>query len=115
MGLQFLTIESFNKLLQQWSGDRIKISKHEQYDLDEILMTLQAISYERNTRRLDDYVPMHTLQLNGNGTMETDAREPQELPSSLYDIPLDDHSLYEFDGNQFLISTSRGVYKIERV
>ncbi|RYG73346.1 hypothetical protein EU245_06550 [Lentibacillus lipolyticus] len=114
MGFQFLTIEEFHELLQQWNGETIKISKHEIDDLDEIQMTLQNISYDRNTRRMDDYEPMHALQLNGDGTMETDANNPQELPSSLYEIPLEDNSLYEFDGHQFLVSTSRGVYKIER-
>ncbi|TMN22234.1 hypothetical protein FH966_04305 [Lentibacillus cibarius] len=114
MGFQFLTIEEFNDLLQQWNGETIKISKHELNDLDETLMTLQEISYDRNTRRIDDYEPMHALQLNGAGTMETDIGEPQTLPSSLYEIPLEDNSLYEFDGHQFLVSTSRGVYKIER-
>ncbi|WP_010531326.1 hypothetical protein [Lentibacillus jeotgali] len=114
MEAQFLTVEAFNDLLQQWNGKTIKISKHELDDLDETLMTLQGISYERNTRRLDDYEPMHALQLNGTGTVETDASNVQSLPSSVYEIPLEDNTLYEFDGKQFLLSTSRGVYKIEK-
>lgn len=114
MDVQFLTIEEFNDLLQQWNGETIKISKHELDDLDETLMTLQDISYERNTRRIDDYEPMHALHLNGTGRIETDADNAQPLPSSVYEIPLEDNSLYEFDGEQFLLSTSRGVYKIEK-
>ncbi|SFB30486.1 hypothetical protein SAMN04488072_11477 [Lentibacillus halodurans] len=114
MDLQFLTIEEFNELLQQWNGETIKISKHELDDLDETIMTLQNISYDRNTRRIDDYEPKHALQLNGIGRIETDAVDTQPLPSSLYEIPLEDNSLYEFDGEQFLLSTSRGVYKIEK-
>ncbi|ALX49576.1 hypothetical protein [Lentibacillus amyloliquefaciens] len=114
MDVQFLTIEEFNELLQQWHGQSIKISKHELDDLDETLMTLQDTSYERNTRRIDDYEPMHALQLNGTGTMKTDAIDAQPLPLSVYEIPLEDNTLYEFDGQQFLLSTSRGVYKIEK-
>ncbi|TFJ91995.1 hypothetical protein [Lentibacillus salicampi] len=114
MELRFLTVEEFNDLLQRWNGETIKISKHELDDLDQTLMTLQDITYERNTRRLDDYEPMHALQLNGTGTTETDADDAQPLPSSVYEIPLEDNSLYEFDGQQFLLSTSRGVYKIEK-
>ncbi|MFD1362842.1 hypothetical protein [Lentibacillus salinarum] len=114
MDVTFLTVEEFNDLLQQWNGEAIKISKHELDDLDETLMTLQAISYERNTRRIDDYEPMHALHLNGIGTIETDASDTQPLPSSVYEIPLEDNTLYEFDGQQFLLSTSRGVYKIQK-
>ncbi|WP_246202682.1 hypothetical protein [Virgibacillus doumboii] len=113
--MQFLSIEEFNELLNQWSGQTIKITKFELDDLDETLMDLQHISYETNTRRLDDYEPMHELQLNGFGNMQTDANDPQPLPSQLYEIPLEDSSLYEFDGTRFLLSTSRGVYKIELV
>ncbi|HLR63510.1 MAG TPA: hypothetical protein VK097_13930 [Lentibacillus sp.] len=114
MEAKFLTIETFNDLLQQWNGETIKISKHELDDLDETLMMLQDISYARNTRRLDDYEPMHALHLNGTGTIETDASNAQSLPSSVYEIPLEDNTLYEFDGQKFLLSTSRGVYKIEK-
>lgn len=115
MDVHFLSIEEFNEQLDQWSGQRIKISKFELDDLDETLMDLEHISYERNTRRLDDYEPLHELQLNGNGNMDTDANNPQPLPSQLYEIPLEDSSLYEFDGSRFLLSTSRGIYKIELV
>ncbi|SFD70082.1 hypothetical protein SAMN05216238_103211 [Lentibacillus persicus] len=114
MDVQFLTVEEFNELLQQWHGEVIKISKHELDDLDETSMVLQDTSYARNTRRLDDYEPMHALNLNGEGTMKTDAASSQPLPSSVYEIPLEDNTLYEFDGQHFLVSTSRGVYKIEK-
>ncbi|QKY70788.1 hypothetical protein [Lentibacillus sp. CBA3610] len=115
MELQFLTVEEFNDLLQQWSGETIKISKHELDDMDETLMTLEDITYEHNTRgRIDDYEPTHALHLNGTGTIETDTSEVQSLPSSVYEIPLEDSSLYEYDGHQFLLSTTRGVYKIEK-
>lgn len=113
MEAHFLSIEEFNALLNQWNGQSIKVSKHELNDMDETMMDLQHISYSTDTRRIDDYEPMHALQLNGDGTVHTDADKPQALPSSLYEIPLEDDSLYEFDGTRFLVSTSRGVYMIE--
>ncbi|GAB4071949.1 hypothetical protein GCM10028778_00520 [Barrientosiimonas marina] len=111
---RFLTVETFNDLLQQWNGETIRIVKHELEDLDETSMQLQALSFEINTHRIDEYEPMHTLFLNGTGTIETDAHHDQPLPSSVYEIPLGDDTLYEFDGNQFMLSTSRGMYKITK-
>ncbi|WP_188455529.1 hypothetical protein [Virgibacillus oceani] len=115
MDQHFLSIEELNELLNRWNGQNIKVTKLELDDVDETLMELQNISYSKNTRRIDDYVPMHTLQLNGTGHVLTDAADlkPQDLPASQYEIPLEDNSLYEFDGSQFLLSTARGVYKIE--
>ena len=109
----FLTVEQFNELLKQWDGKTIKISKHELDDLDETVLDLSAISYTTDTRRLDDYEAMHTLNLNGDGKTLTTAEQFQPLPASLYEIPLEDTSLYEFDGKCFIISTDRAVYKIE--
>ncbi|GGB46549.1 hypothetical protein F3157_10845 [Virgibacillus dakarensis] len=111
----FLSVEEFNQLLHQWNGQTIKVSKHELNDFDETLLELQDISYSTNTRRIDDYEAKHALQLNGSGSIITDTNDLQSLPSSLYEIPLEDNTLYEFDGSRFLVSTSRGVYKIELV
>lgn len=116
MDQHFLSVEEFNELLNNWNGQSIKISKIELNDIDETLMHLQHISYETNTRRIDRYEPMHSLQLNGIGNVHTEAMDSkQPIPSSVYEIPLEDTSLYEFDGSTFLLSTSRGVYKIELV
>ncbi|UJL46315.1 hypothetical protein KFZ58_18525 [Virgibacillus sp. NKC19-16] len=115
MDPQFLSIEEFNHYLSRWNGRDIKITKHEMGDLDETHMELQAISYDTDTRRIDDYQPMHVLELNGNGEIETTTNTFQPLPSPTYEIPLEDTSLYEFDGAQFLISTDRAVYKIESI
>ncbi|SHF98830.1 hypothetical protein [Ornithinibacillus halophilus] len=113
MDQQFLSIEQFNDLLQQWNGKNIKVTKHELDDIDETVLSLENISYESNTRRIDDYVPMHSLHLHGDGNIPTTTNSMTDLPSSMYEIPLQDDSLYEFDGEKFLISTDRGVYKIE--
>lgn len=114
MSHRFLSIEEFNDMIQQWSGSKIKITKHEIEDVDQTIMNLEHVSYERNTRRIDDYVPMHNLLLHGEGHIETLAiMSNQPLPSSQYEIPLEDNSMYEFDGEKFFITTERGVYKIE--
>ncbi|MEC5423903.1 hypothetical protein QGM71_10420 [Virgibacillus sp. C22-A2] len=113
MDENFLSVEEFNELLSKWSGETIKIMKQELDDTDETVMKLKAISYDKNTRRIDEYVPMHTLQLNGTGNVQTTAADLQSLPESMYEIPLEDTSLYEFDGSRFSLTTDRGVYTIE--
>ncbi|SDJ85673.1 hypothetical protein [Sediminibacillus albus] len=113
MAQQLLTIEEFNKLLQQWNGKMIKVSKQELDDYDESVLQLHSVSYGRNTRRIDDYQPMHTLQLNGDGKMLTDAESSQPLPDQLYEIPIEDSTLYQFDESQFSLTTDRGTYTIE--
>lgn len=115
MAEQYLSIETFNKQLQQWNGNTILISKKELEDEDETIMELQDVTYQTNTRRLDDYQPMHTLQLNGTGKIENEAQNLQPLPSSVYEIPLEDSSRYQFDGSRFMLTTDRGKYTIEKV
>lgn len=111
----FLSIEQFNDLLQKWNDDKIKISKLELNDLDEIVMQLEKVTYVNEVPTIDGYEPIHTLQLNGSGSIHTKNNISEELPMSMYEIPLENDTLYEFDGTTFLISTDRGVYKIERV
>ena len=114
MDHEFLSVEEFNVLLQQWSGRTIKITKHELDDVDQTVLNLQNISYDQNLRRIDDYVPKHSLLLHGDGQIETlTTMSNVSLPSSNYEIPLQDDSLYEFNGETFVLTTNRGVYKIE--
>ena len=86
-----LSLEQFNEMLRQWSGRRIKVTKHEMNDLDEALINLNQVSYAKQ-QSLDGYIPRYALHLNGPGMIET---------------------LYEFDGSRFILSTSRGVYTLE--
>ncbi|MCT2535243.1 hypothetical protein NC661_21170 [Aquibacillus koreensis] len=110
---QYLSVEEFNELLQKWSGEKINIFKHELEDDDRTLMELDSISYIKDTRRLDDYEPMHALLLNGKGNIETDKEGFQPLPSDYYEIPLEESTLYQFDQSQFSLITERGTYTIE--
>lgn len=111
MNHQFLTIEQFNELINQWNGQNIKIEKMELDDKDEIHLLLTNVSYSTDTHRIDDYKARHALELNGPGEIRSD-QGYYPLPDSTYIIPLQDSSLYEFDGKQFLLTTDRGVYKI---
>ncbi|WP_053220305.1 hypothetical protein [Virgibacillus senegalensis] len=112
---QFLSIEEFNELLQQWNGKKIKVTKQEIGDYDETILQLNAVSYDTDTRRLDDYQAMHKLQLNGNGKMLTDTENAQPLPDQVYEIPIEDSSLYQYDDSRFSLTTDRGTYTIELV
>ncbi|MBP1970177.1 hypothetical protein J2Z83_002295 [Virgibacillus natechei] len=110
----FISIDKFNTLIHQWNGYTIKITKHELDDRDQTVMELQNISYATNHQRLDDYQPMHVLLLDGRGETETTTNTFQPLPTPTYEIPIQDNSLYEFNGSRFIITTERAVYKIER-
>ncbi|MDC3414015.1 hypothetical protein NC797_06235 [Aquibacillus sp. 3ASR75-11] len=113
MTQQYLSVEEFNQLLQQWNGKTIKISKRELEDHDNMVMELNSISYSKDTRRIDDYESIHTLKLNGPGKIQTDADGYQPLPSDFYEIPLEDTTIYQYDQSQFSLLTDRGTYTIE--
>lgn len=107
-----LTLEEFNNMLRQWSGRRVKVTKHEMDDLDEAMIDLNAVSYAKQ-QSLDGYVPRYALHLNGDGMIGTHANQYEELPGDVFEIPLEENALYEFDGTRFILSTSRGVYTLE--
>ncbi|AXI10170.1 hypothetical protein CUC15_15060 [Oceanobacillus zhaokaii] len=115
MGQKLLSIEELNHLLQQWNGKSIKIVKHELDDLDETILDLESLSYSNNHNKSDGYEAKHALYLNGSGEIETTSDNYETLPMDFYEIPLEDSSLYEFDGSRFILSTTRGVYTIEVV
>ncbi|MGX4670982.1 hypothetical protein JNUCC74_17675 [Cerasibacillus sp. JNUCC 74] len=110
---QFITIEQLNTLLKKWNGKRIKIAKQELDDYDEVFLDLSNISYATNKRRIDDYEPVYTLRLNGSGQIENAAHHYEPLPNPRYEIPLEDTSLYQFDGERFSLITDRAIYTIE--
>lgn len=108
----FLTIDEFNHLIKQWQGQPIKITKFERDDLDETFIDLGAISYHQHPGTVDDYQAKYTMQFDGAGQVITDNNTSRPLPGNQYAIPLEDNTLYEYDGREFIISTERGVYKI---
>lgn len=112
MEQQSLTIEQFNHLLQGWNGKDIKITKYETKDHDETWLQLQDISYEKSQPHVDDYEPLYSLQLHGTGMVQTEQGKYAPLPTSQYDIPLDQQAAYLFDGERFSLRTDRGVYTL---
>ncbi|SDL96121.1 hypothetical protein [Sediminibacillus halophilus] len=115
MAQHFLSIEEFNQLLQQWNGNAIKVTKQEIGDYDETVLRLNTVSYDTDTRRIDDYQAKHKLLLNGGGTMLTAAANAQPLPNQVYEIPIEDSTLFQYDDDRFSLTTDRGSYTIELV
>ena len=108
-----VTIEEFNDQLKKWNGQKIRIVKEEMDDVDETLLALDDISYVKGSS-IDDYIPKYALLLKGKGVVETTMNHFEELPSEAFEIPLDEDTIYEFDGERFLIRNARGVYVIEQ-
>lgn len=108
-----LSIEEFNDQLQQWSGQKIRIVKEELDDLDETLLELEDVSYAKGSS-VDDYIPRYALLLKGTGVVGTTMNNYEELPFEAFEIPLEEDTIYEFDGRRFFISSSRGVYMIQQ-
>ena len=115
MEQDLLSIKEFNELLRSWVGKQIKITKYETNDHDEILLSLDAVSYKENKDLFDDYQSKYALQLNGIGKIHTKNNAFVTLPEPLYEIPLEDDSQYKFDGSRFSLKTDRGVYTIENI
>jgi len=110
---QSLTIEAFNEKLQAWNGQTIKITKKELHDLDETILSLKSVSYSNHNRRLDDYVPEHSLLLHGDGEIENEANSMEPLPAPVYEIPLTEESNYHANGNHLSVITDRAEYTLE--
>lgn len=108
-----LSIEDFNKLLKQWEGNYLKITKYEKNGHHETLLKLNKVSYEKKTRRIDDYEAQYTLQLNGAGKVRISKDDFEPLPNSLFEIPLEDNTQFKYYGSRFALNTDRGVYTIE--
>lgn len=114
MEKESLTNQAFNDRLKQWIGKNIKIFKHEAGDDDETFLVLQSITHADHPGTIDDYIPAHTLQLNGTGEVENEDNQLEPLPSSVYEIPIEPSTTYQFNGKQFTLSTNRGIYMIEQ-
>lgn len=112
---KFLDIEELDGLLKKWTGRQIKLIKTEQKDVDEVNMLLESITYNKDTNRPDDYKSLYSLQLNGQGVIDTDVLEAEPLPLPEYEIALTPKAMYEFEDDEIIISTERAVYKITTV
>lgn len=106
-----LDIEGLHAQFKEWCGNNIHIEKNELRDRDDIQMVLDSMTYDENTRKMDDYEATYTLRLNGSGNIRTERME-QELPDGVYDIPLESNATFKMQGNTLLLHTDRGMYKI---
>jgi len=112
MSKHFLTMKELDERLKSMQGKEIEVTKMEQKDLDVVHIVLDKVTYDKDIFRLDDYEARYTLELHGVGTIETDKGNAVPLPSPVYEIPLDHKTMREWDGDELVISTERGVYKI---
>jgi len=100
--------------LKAWDGSQVLISKEENGDRDQTIMKLDKISLADHGDTIDDYVSPLSLQLEGNGrAIMSDTEVP--MPSSTYDIPIDELYDAHFDGMRLYMSTGRGSYTISRI
>ena len=109
------SIKEFNALINRWSGKEIKIVKHETKDTDETILLLDKVLFKENINRIDDYEPKYELKVIGRGLIETEKNDFEPLPESSYEIALDDHTKYTFDGSHFYITSERGDYSIQNI
>ena len=109
---EMTSIEAFHEQLKKWSGTTIHITKQESQDWDHIYLELTNVTFHRQQPDIDGYRSRYILQLHGKGNIQNDDETMQPLPDDTYDIPLQDTAMYEWDGNQFTISTERALYKI---
>ncbi|MDY0404326.1 hypothetical protein P5G51_001870 [Virgibacillus sp. 179-BFC.A HS] len=108
-----LDIEGLNAKLQEWCGNEITVEKDELRDKDRIHMHLASISYDKNTRKIDDYQATYTLRLHGEGNVQTDKKE-QTLPQDVYEIPLEDTATVQMQDQAIILETDRGHYRLTR-
>lgn len=74
-------------------------------------MHLDKVTYVNEVPTIDGYEPIHTLQLIGTGSIETEHNMSVPLPTPMYEIALENDSLYEFDGKTFFINTNSDFHQ----
>ncbi|GAB7386904.1 hypothetical protein BSNK01_07400 [Bacillaceae bacterium] len=107
------TIAQLKALLDEWRGSPIAITKEEDGDVDQTIMTLDKTTFVERAPTIDGYVSPLSLRLDGEGRtiLETSAAD---LPYASYDIPVEEVYDLHFDGGQIHLTTSRGAYRISR-
>lgn len=117
MSKHFLSMQDLDDRLKALQGSEIEVEKKEQQDLDVVHISLEKVAYDKDFHKFDEYEAKYTLELHGTGTIETDVGNAVPLPSPVYEIPLDQDTMreYEEDDDELIISTERAVYKIRKV
>ncbi|SFE23339.1 hypothetical protein SAMN05428981_104151 [Bacillus sp. OV194] len=96
--------------LNNWAGHQISIRKEENGDLDQINIQLEEATFEQRDSS-DDYLSDNVMFLHGRA-YSTEDGESTELPSVLYEVPLDGINGINIDGSIISFITNRGQYAI---
>ncbi|MCK6255846.1 hypothetical protein LCY76_04410 [Fictibacillus sp. KIGAM418] len=96
--------------INNWAGHQISIRKEENGDLDQINIQLEEATFEQRDA-IDDYLSDNVMFLHGRA-YSTEDGESTELPSVLYEVPLDGISGINIDGSIISFITNRGQYAI---
>lgn len=89
------------------------IRKEEQGDVDQVMMTVQKVSFLTGSPDRDDYVEEDRLVLLGDGRISTeDGGGAAELPRHSYEIPLGPSFRSEIDERELQVATDRAYYRI---
>lgn len=100
------------QVLDQWVGRDVVLTKQEDGDIDQTVMSLEHVTYVGRGETIDGYVSSRALQLRGEGTVQTAGGERQPLPFARYDIPLTDDCHIQHNQNTILIETERAEYTV---
>jgi len=91
------------------------IRKEEHGDIDQVLMTLEKVSYIPGNPSIDDYVEEDRLVLQGEGRIITDpgmGGASENLPRDSYEIPLQPGFRGTIGEQSLALHTDRASYQV---
>lgn len=97
------------RILDQWVGHRILITKEEKDDIDQTVIDLKAYQHKVYEHSGDGYLPKAVYQLVGDGRT-VDGGAP--LPYDAFDIPVDDARELLCDPEGVFLRTDRALYTL---
>ena len=93
-------------------GQPLIITKEEQGDSDQVLMTVSGVSVRRGDTRSDDYVDEDRIVLQGEGQIHPEAgRAAAPLPRDSYEIPFGPDTRCSATSDELRLSTERASYR----
>ncbi|WP_017754216.1 hypothetical protein [Calidifontibacillus oryziterrae] len=99
--------------LNKLSGKLIHITKNQNRDLDDTMMTLSGVNFHERPDTIDGYVAPFVLQLHGKGQISTSHAQHEQIPYETYEIPLaGQHEMTLLD-NEIIIHTDDSNYSIK--
>jgi hypothetical protein len=105
-------IIDLKEALNNWSGNQISIRKEENGDIDEIKVFLEEATFEQRDAK-DDYLGDHIMFLHGKA-YANESEQQIELPTILYEIPVDGIDDIQLDPDIVSFQTSRAQYVINK-